>query len=118
MGMEGLRILTKLEELDQYTHLTTMQYPKGERHVLAADTRRIVGEIVRLAVRCGKRYHKKTSLQDLDIEVQYLRCLARKAYVLRYCNAHRLEVWTGHIDEIGRMVGAWIRSENARKPAV
>jgi hypothetical protein len=109
-GLSGFRLLTKLEELDAYTHLSTQQFPKSERHVLAAEIRGAVNEIIRLTVRCAKKYHKKTSLQDLDIEIQCLRQMVRKSYLLRYCDSHRLEVWTRHIDEIGKMVGAWIKS--------
>lgn len=109
-GLEGFRLLAKLEELDRYTHIATQQFPKCERHVLAADIRRAVNELERLAIRCAKRYYKKTSLQDLDIELQCLRQMIRKAHNLRYCNTRRLEIWTRHIDEIGKMIGAWIRS--------
>lgn len=112
-NLDGLRLLVKLEELDQYTHMATAQFPKSERHVLAAEIRRQVNELIRLTVRCAKRYHKKTSLQDLDIELECLRCMVRKAYALKYCSAHRLETWTRAMDEVGRMIGAWIKA--ARK---
>ena len=107
--------MSKLEELDQYAHLSVAQFPKSERHVLAADIRRETNELIRLTVRCAKRYHKKTTLQDLDIELECLRCLVRKAHALGYCSAHRLEVWTKHIDEVGRMVGAWIKAASTQR---
>lgn len=111
-GLSGFRLLNKLEDLDQYTHSAVMQFPKSERFVLAADIRMSVNEIIRLTVRCAKKYHKKTSLQDLDIELQCLRQMIRKAYHLGYCNAHKLEVWSKMMDEIGRMIGAWMRTVN------
>jgi hypothetical protein len=42
-----------------------------------------------------------------------LRHLVRKAWRLGYITPRRLEVWTRHIDEIGRMVGAWIKHAGA-----
>lgn len=107
--MDGLKILAKMEELDAYAHKAMLQFPKYERHVLCAAIRETSAGIIRLVVRRAKRYHKKTSLQDLDIEVEYLRTLVRKAHALGYINVHRYEVWSRHIDEVGRMVGGWIK---------
>lgn len=109
--MEGLRILDKLEELDVYAHKAAMQFPKAERHVLSAEVRSVVAELVRLAIRAAKRHHKKTTLQDMDVAVEVKRRLIRKAFRLRYIDAHRYEVWSRLVDEIGRMVGAWLRSQ-------
>lgn len=92
--LEGLRILAKLEELDAYSHQVALQFPKYERHVLSAEIRSTLNRV----------------LQDLDIEVEFLRALVRKARRLGYITPNRYEVWSRHIDEIGRMVGGWIRS--------
>ena len=109
--MQEFVILTKLEELDAYSHNALFQFPKYEKFVLCAEVRSCLAGIIRLVVRAGKRYHKKTTLQDLDIEVEYLRCLVRKAHRLKYINTHRYKVWTEHINEIGKMTGAWIKKE-------
>ena len=109
--LDGFRILAKLEELDAYSHQVSLQFPRYERHVLCADIRRSCNELMRLAVRAAKRYHKKTTLQDLDIEVEVLRTLVRKAHRMQYINHRRYEIWSREIDEVGRMVGGWIRSQ-------
>jgi hypothetical protein len=81
-----------------------------ERHLLCADIRRSIAAIERLAVVAWKRYHKKTTLQELDVEVEVLRMWIRKSVRLRYITPHRYEVWAIHVNEIGRMVGGWLRS--------
>jgi 23S rRNA-intervening sequence protein len=108
--LEGLKILTKLEELDTYSHQAVQQFPRVERHVLSAEIRGTLNHLLHLTIQAAKRYHKKTTLQDLDIEVEYLRALVRKARRLSYITDKRYEIWSRHIDEIGRMVGGWIRS--------
>lgn len=108
--MKDLIILTKMEELDAYSHKALVQFPKYEKFVLCADIRSTLSKIIKLTVRAGKRYYKKTTLQDLDIEIEYLRCQIRKAHRLKHINTRRYEIWTRHIDEIGRMAGGWIRS--------
>lgn len=110
MILDDLQILVKMEELDAYAHKVLLQFPKYERHVLCAAIRETSAGIIRLTVRCAKRYHKKTSLQDLDIEIEYMRSLVRKSHTLGYINDHRYEVWSRHVDEIGRMVGGWIKT--------
>ena len=110
MSLDGLKILTKIEELDVYSHQVLIQFPKYEKFVLCAEIRQTLTRIIMLTVRCAKRFYKKTSMQDLDIEVEYLRCLVRKSYRLHYINVHRYKVWSIHINEIGNMLGGWMKT--------
>ncbi|MCF8093700.1 MAG: diversity-generating retroelement protein Avd [Desulfotignum sp.] len=110
--MKDLLILTKIEELDAYSHTVMIQFPKIERHVLCAQIRDTLTEIIKLTVRAGKKYYKKTTLQDLDIEIEYLRSLIRKAHRIKYINTKRYEIWIRHVNEIGKMAGGWIKSIN------
>lgn len=107
-------LLARLEDLDAYTHQAVAQFPKSERHVLAADVRGQVNRIIRAVHVAWKRKQKSAALFDLDIEIEVLRGLVRKAHRLHYINTHRLEVWSRHVNEVGRMVGAWIKHEQAR----
>ncbi len=107
-------MLTKLEELDAYVHLAVKQYPKHERHLLAADTRACSDRLLRLTITSWKRYHKKTTLSELDIEIEVMRHQVRKALRLKYINAHRYKVWAEHINELGRMLGGWLKAERVR----
>lgn len=105
-----LALQAKLEELEHYTDTVLLQFPKYERHLLSADIRRSVSMIQRLTIVAWKRYHKKTSLQDLDIEVEVLRGWLRKALRAGHIRPHRYEVWARHVNDVGRMVGGWIKS--------
>ena len=115
MALENLKILTKLEELDAYSHQVVLQFPKYERHVLAADIRHTLASIIRHVIRAAKRVHKKTTLDDLDIEVEYLRSLIRKAHALKYISMRRYEIWMRHVNEIGSMLGGWIKTSRGAK---
>lgn len=107
-------MLTKLEELDAYVHLAVKQYPKHERHLLAADTRACSDRLLRLTIASWKRYHKKTTLSELDIEIEVMRHLVRKALRLEYINPDRYRIWAEHINELGRMLGGWLKAERLR----
>lgn len=108
-------ILIKFEEVDSYTDIATKQYPKYERHLLAAETRGAIANVHRLLITAWKRYHKKTTLSELDIEVELLRHLVRKALRKKYINTHRYQVWTAHLNELGAMLGGWIKSINTKQ---
>ncbi len=86
------------------------QFPKAERHVLAAEMRGSMWALLRLIVVCHKRYHKKTTLQELDTELDLLRSQVRMARNLGYLDFKKYETWAKLNDEIGRMVGGWVKS--------
>lgn len=93
-----------------YGYVALRQFPKYERHVLAAEVRGSMWELLRLIILCNKRYHKKTTMQDLDAELDLLRAQVRTAFALRYIDVKKYEVWSRHLDEIGRMIGGWFKS--------
>lgn len=118
MSEPYLKLATRLEELDAYTHTVLHQFPKLERHLLCAEMRSAMNALLRLTVTAWKRRQKAAALFDLDVEIEVLRVLVRKSHRLGYINTHRLDVWMRHINEIGRMVGAWIKHEGGavKKP--
>ena len=87
------------------------QFPKYEKFLLSADIRNEMSELKRYAIRAGKRYFKKTTLQDLDIEVEIMRSYVRESNMLGYIDDHRLGVWMMKIDEIGSIVGGWLKNQ-------
>ena len=107
---DGLLIRQKVEAMIEYGHIAVRQFPKMERHVLGAEIRHTMWALLRFVVVCNKRYHKKTTLQDLDAELDLLRCQVRAATALGYLDIRKYEHWAKLNDEIGRMIGGWIKS--------
>lgn len=116
MALDSLQLLTKLEELNLYSHKTVLLFPKVERHVLAEDIRKTLATLIRLTITSAKRYYKKTTLQDMDVELEVLRVQIRMARNLEYINDHKYEVWSGHVSEVGRMLGGWLKNVRDPKP--
>jgi hypothetical protein len=52
------KLITKLEELDAYTHTVLHQFPKLERHLLCAEMRAATNKLLRLTVVAWKRRQK------------------------------------------------------------
>lgn len=105
-----LLIRQRCEAMIEYGHAAIRQFPKIERHVLGAEIRHTMWSILRLIVICNRRYHKKTTLQDLDAELDLLRAQVRLAKNMGYLDFRKYEHWAKLNDEIGRMVGGWVKS--------
>ena len=107
-------LLEKLYDLGSYTEiaLTQSNYPRLQKYSLCAQIRGRIDKIRDLAIRCYKGYINKSTLRDMDVAVEQLRWDIRISYRLKYISEHRLDVWMNAVDEIGRMVGGWIKKQN------
>jgi hypothetical protein len=108
-----LLIRQKTEAMIEYGYVCLRQFPTFERHVLAAEIRNRMWTLLHLIVLAHKRYHKRTTLQDLDAQLDLLRAQVRLAKGLGYLDMHKYETWATLNDEIGRMVGGWLRTFSA-----
>ena len=71
--MDDLKIRQKCEDMLVYGYTAIRQFPKTERHVLAQELRLTMWAVLRLIIIVNRRYHKKTTMQDLDAELDLLR---------------------------------------------
>lgn len=120
-GNEIFQIKEKIYEMILYGNPQLKDFPKTERYILAGDIRKTMYTMLELAVRLEKKYHKKTTLQDLDIEVDVLRNLLRLAHDKQLypkqkpcISFHTWEVWIRKVNEIGCMIGGymeWVKSK-------
>jgi four helix bundle protein len=106
----ALVIEEKCREMMMYGYQSLKQFPKHEKHVLAAEIRLSMLHLQRLIVTAFKRYHKKTTLTDLDIELAILKRQVRLAKDLKYLDIKKYQLWIEKLVEIGRMIGGWIKS--------
>lgn len=113
--MEDLKILQKVFDMMQYAYSALRQYPKAEKFSLAADIKRCMDLILERVIEANKKYYKKTTLQELDVEIAKLKAYIRLSYNLEFIPLKKYEIWSGMVVEIGRMVGGWIQSTNKPK---
>ena len=115
--MTTLIIEEKCREMIMYGYQALKQFPKHEKHVLGAEIRESMLSLQRLIITAIKRYHKKTTLTDLDIELAILKRRVRLSKDLRYIDIKKYEIWIGQLVELGKMIGGWIRSCNINQQA-
>ena len=109
---KDLKIQQKTYDMILYADKCLKQFPNYEKHVMAADIRRTMYGLLRLIIRANKKYYKKTTLEELDIELDSLRMQIRLAAdpELRYLPIKKYEHWSKLLNEIGRMLGGWMKS--------
>lgn len=109
---KNLIIYEKTLEMIEYGTIAVRQFPKYEKFVLASMIRQQMYEILRLIVETNKRTYRKTALMELDIAHETLRHLVDLAHRrLKYIDHKKYTLWMERIDEVGKLLGGWIRSQ-------
>lgn len=105
--MTELKIKEKCEDMIRYGYTALKQFPKSERFTLAADIKLCMFKLLRLIITANRRYFKKTTLEDMDVELDLLRSYIRISMQMGFLPFKKYEIWAGMIDEIGRMLNGW-----------
>lgn len=121
MGIHSEAVLNrKFIEMIKLLNIYLNHFPKFEKYALANNIRNTAYAIYDLITEAQKRYFKKTSLTQLDVEHEKLRMQVYLANELGYFNfkdgrndssvnaAKRFLAISKLIDEIGKIIGAWI----------
>ena len=122
----------KFVDFARQMNLYLNHFPKHEKYGLSLQIRNAAYDVYGYVVESQKRYHKKTSLTNLDVRHEQLRMLIRLAFELGYFefnNGERSEEGLEQlavkrytslsvmVDELGRMIGGWLNSELDREQA-
>lgn len=105
-----LLILEKIMDMMFYAYPVLNAFPRYERFTLAADIKRCMDQAMERTIEANKKYYKKNTLQELDVEIDKLRKYIRLSYRLKYIDFKKYNHWKGLVNEIGNMLGGWIRS--------
>lgn len=108
--MEELKILQKVFDMMKYGYQALAQFPKSEKFALVADIKRCLHLILERVIEANKKYYKKTTLQELDVEVTKLKAYLRLSHELGFLPPKKYELWSAMVVEIGKMIGGWIKS--------
>lgn len=114
--MNELSILTKIHDMAKYAYPALAQFPKSEKFALAIDIKKCIDVVLERAIEASKKYYKKTTLQEMDVELMKLRHYLRLSHELGFLPQKKYEVWSGMVVEIGKMLGGWIKQVNENPP--
>lgn len=107
----------KIADMVKYGKRAVAHFPRRERQT-ADEIRASMLTMLRLAIKIKKRYYKKTTLQELDEELDVLREMLRVASDKDYYDQNiapplpfkKYEHWARLLDEIGRILGGYMKS--------
>jgi len=123
----------KFFEFAKLMNVYLNHFPKSEKFGLAQFIRVAAYDLYSLIIECQKRYHKKTTLTALDVKHEQLRMLIGLANELGYFGfsagavddtrlglspgVRRYLALSRLVDELGRMIGGWIKCEKTELQA-
>jgi four helix bundle protein len=125
MKQGDIQMNRKFIEFAKLMNIYLNHFPKHEKYALADRIRNTAYQVYDLITEGQKRYHKKTTLTTLDIAHEQLRMQLYLACELGYfrfkdgskadnaeeLEAHRWQAISKLVDELGRMIGGWIKRE-------
>lgn len=112
----AFKLKEKIADMMKYGKKAVANFPRRERQT-ADEIRQSMLTMYRLAIRVEKKYYKKTTLEELDIELDTLRHMVRVAADRDYYDQNvapplsfkKYEYWSGLLNEIGRMIGGYMK---------
>ena len=108
---EYLLIQKKIRDMIVYNNIMLKQFPKHEKYLLANKVRELGYDLLIFAITVNKKFHKKTDLTNLNVKHEILRQLVNLAFELKYIDSQKHKTSQLHIDEVGKMIGSWIKAE-------
>ena len=118
----------KFLEFAKLLNIYLNHFPRHEKYALCNRIRNTSYDLYDHITEARKRYHKRTTLTNLDILHEQLRMQLHLAYELGYFRyrggkdagkehkeqeAKRFLAISRQIDELGRMIGGWIKQIKA-----
>lgn len=103
----------KAKELIKYIDVYTRHFPKYQKYVLGERLRNQSQDLIDLIITINKKHYKKTDLSLLDVRHEQLRVNTNISYELELVEEYRYRHLANLINEIGRMIGGWLKTINS-----
>ena len=107
----GLIILQKAKDAMKYLYTSWVKYPRSEKLGLVSDYKKCLFQFLIYIITAQKKYYKKTTLQDADVQLELLRLFNDLSYDMRFIDEKRYQLISERLNEIGRLLGGWIKSQ-------
>ena len=108
---ESNNVLTKLHDLLLYLVPQLNKFPRDQKFVLGD---RIETKMLEVQEHCLRAYYsrdKRNHLLEANLPLEVTRHLIRLAHGLRLVSNHTYGVLAEKVDEVGRMIGGWLKTQ-------
>lgn len=90
------------------------RYPRSVRIILADRMGGLCLDLLEGIVRALYTKERLALLREVNLKLELLRILVRMSKDRKYINMSQYEFCTKEINEVGAMVGGWIKSQEGR----
>jgi four helix bundle protein len=108
--MSDLIIYQKHYDMMLYSFPIIGRFPKDQRFVLGQQIETSMLEIGQMIIHANKLRDKRSKLYEIDIALEKLRFLIRLSKDLKMMSITKYGHHCGRLDEIGRLLGGWLKS--------
>ena len=114
MDTYDIPVLKKSYELYKVFHEYRKVVPKHDRFTIYEDSERIILDVLRHLIQAsyGDKLRKTALLETASVQLNVLRFMIRLMKETKTFDSKKYTNLQSIIDEIGRMVGGWIRASN------
>jgi hypothetical protein len=114
MNPEGPNSVTKTHDLIEWFLPIISGFPRNQRYTLGEKLENNLFDILELLIQANYQKEKLDKLNNANMKLEIIRHLVRICHKLQFINLRRYEYVSNNIDEIGRLIGGWIRQQQSR----
>lgn len=107
---EELTVITKTYDLIVWSCHHTSKFPRNHRFVLGERVERNLYDLLETLIQAKYIRNRQALLEAANLKLEVLRFQMRLAKDLQCLTAKSYGFATKAIDEIGRLIGGWLRS--------
>ncbi len=107
--MDSSPIFAKTYDLLSWLIPLAHRFPKAQRFILAQKIQDAGFALQESLVRAAKTDGTLAALREADVSLDLLRLRGRLAADLAFVSLRQYEHFCGRVDEIGRLLGGWMR---------
>jgi hypothetical protein len=107
-------VLSKTYDLILWLLNQIPKFPRSHRFVLGDRMENVALEMLELLIEAAYTRDKVALLKRTNLQLEKLRYLILISKDLKFLSIRQYEFVSKQIDEIGRMVGGWLRQQEGR----
>lgn len=109
---EDLPILQKMYELYKVFYQCLSNLPKKDRYGIGQRCENHILDLIEQTIKASKsrRENKQAVLYEISLKLDILKIFIRLMKEIRAIDLKKYTFFQGYINEIGKMLGGWIKS--------
>lgn len=109
-NLENLIVYQKTYDMIEYGYQALKQFPRSEKHTFAAEIKDAMIKLLKLIITANKKYHKKTTVREMDTQLELLTTYIRLAKDLEFLPFRKYGIWSTKLNEVGKLIGGWMKT--------